>query len=153
MPARQQNAALDALLVALSIEALTVPARLQPMLSFAQGDDGDYATQIEIIPTAGGPVFDSLRAAEVAAVHVLDSLLDPQRLNRLEMQHAADPTVPAVGTVVARLLAHVDSVAGQGAVGRRIATTNAWDLARTSREHALGRSIGLEFEGQPGRSG
>ena len=48
---------------------------------------------------------------------------------------------------MSRLLAHVDSVAGQGAVGRRIATTNAWDLARTSREHALGRSIGLEFEG------
>ena len=36
-------------------------------------------------------MFDTLRATEIGAVHVLGSLLDPQRLNRLEMQHANDP--------------------------------------------------------------
>lgn len=148
VPAGQQNATLEALIAALSIEALTVPSRLQPLLSFAQGDDGDYATQIEIMPTAGGPVFDSLRATEIGAVHVLASLLDPQRLNRLDMQHTGDPKIPSAGTVVSRLLAHADAVAGQGAVGRRIATTIALDLARTSRDSVLGRSIGLELDGQ-----
>ena len=146
--AGQQNAALDALIAALSVEVLTVPARLQPMLSFAQGDDGDYATQIEIMPTAGGPVFDSLRATEVAAVHVLDSLLDPQRLNRLDMQHGTDPRVPSAGAVVSRLISHADAAADQGAIGRRIATTIALDLARTARETALGRSIGFEIDGK-----
>lgn len=147
VPAGQQNAALEALIAALSVEALTVPSRLQPILSFAQGDDGDYATQIEIMPTAGGPVFDSLRATEIGAVHVLDSLIDPQRLNRLDMQHNADPEIPSVGTVVSRLLAHADLVASQGAIGRRIATTIALDLARTAREQTLGRSLGLGIDG------
>ena len=67
-----------------------MPARLQPLLSYGPGVDGDYQTAIEIMPTAGGPVFDSLLATEIGAVEVLNSLLDPQRLNRLEMQHATD---------------------------------------------------------------
>lgn len=146
--AAQQIAALDALMKALSVDALTVPARLQPILSYAQGDDGDYATQIEIMPTAGGPVFDSLRATEIATVHVLDSLLDPQRLNRLEMQHGQDSDVPSPAEVVARLISHADAAAASGAIGRRIATTIALDLVRTAREKSLARSIGLEMNGK-----
>lgn len=148
VPATQQMAALDALMNSLSVETLTVPARLQPLLSYAQGDDGDYATQIEIMPTAGGPVFDSLRATEIGAVHVLDSLLDPQRLNRLEMQHAHDLEVPSPADVISRLIRQADATAVTGAVGRRIATTIALDLARTSREKGLSRSIGLEMTGK-----
>jgi len=148
VPAAQQNGALDALLGALSVEALTVPARLQPLLSFGEGDIGDYATQIEIMPTAGGPVFDSLRATEIGAVHVLDSLLDAQRLNRLDQQHASDPAVPSPHDVAARLIAHADMLAGQGAIGRRIATTVALDLARTARQPQLAKAIALQIDGQ-----
>ena len=148
VPAAQQAKALDALMAALSAEALTVPARLVPLLSYGEGDDGDYQTRIEIMPTAGGPAFDGLRATEIGAVQVLDSLLEPQRLNRLEQQNAADPAVPSPHAVVARLLAHADALAGQGAAGRRIATTIALDLARTAREKALGRAIGLTIDGQ-----
>ena len=148
VPAIQQSAVLDALINALSVDALTVPAQLQPLLSHAQGDDGDYSTQIEIMPTAGGPVFDSLRATEVGAVHVLDSLLDPQRLNRLEMQHATNAGVPSPGIVVARLIAHADSTAASSALGRRIATVIALDLVRTAREKGLSRSIGLQINGK-----
>ncbi|MFN3618834.1 zinc-dependent metalloprotease [Sphingorhabdus sp.] len=146
--ASAQIAVLDALLSALSVEALTVPARLQPILSYAQGDDGDYATQIEIMPTAGGPVFDSLRATEIGAVHVLDSLLDPQRLNRLEMQHASTSAIPSPVDVIGRLISQADSVASTGAVGRRIATTIALDLARTAREKGLARSIAMQLNGK-----
>jgi len=148
VPAAQQNAALDALMGALSVDALTVPARLQPLLSYGEGDDGDYQTEIEVMPTAGGPVFDTLRATEIGAVEVLDNLLEPQRLNRLEMQHASDAAIPSAGAVTARLIAHADAVAGQGAVGRRIATTIALDLARTAKQKGLGRSIGLALDGQ-----
>jgi hypothetical protein len=148
VPAGQQNAVLDGLMKALAVDALMVPAKLQPLLSFAVGDDGDYSTQIEIMPTAGGPVFDSLRATEVGAVHVLDSLLDPQRLNRLDMQHANNVAIPSPLVVFARLIALADAAAGQGAVGRRIATVIALDLARTAREKGLSRSIGLQLNGK-----
>lgn len=148
VPAVQQLAALDALMKALTIETLTVPARLQPLLSYSQGDDGDYSTQIEIMPTAGGPVFDTLRATEIGAVHVLDSLLDPQRLNRLEMQHATDAAVPSPSAIATRLIIAADAAAAQGPVGRRIATTIVLDLVRTAREKTLARSIGLQLEGK-----
>ncbi len=148
-----QHAALDALVGALSVEALTVPARLQPILSFGPGSDGDYQTDIEVMPTAGGPVFDTLRATEIGAVHILDSLLDAQRLNRVDMQHAADPAIPSANDVVARLLGHADAVAGEGAVGRRIATTIVLDLARTAREGKLARAIALQIDGQLGAWG
>jgi hypothetical protein len=148
VPATQQNAALDALMKALSVEALTVPARLQPLLSYGEGDDGDYATQIEIMPTAGGPVFDSLRATEIGAVQVLDNLLDAQRLNRLEMQHEADRAIPSVDALSQRLLDNADKVAIDSAVGRRIATTTALSLARAARRPELSRSIALQIDGR-----
>ena len=151
VPAAQQDAALDALLAALSVEALTVPARLQPLLSYGPGADGDYQSAIEIMPTAGGPVFDSLRATEIGAVHVLDSLLDPQRINRLDMQHASDPAVPSAHELVDRLVTHADAVAASGPVGRRIATTIALDLARTARSGTLARAVALGIEGQLAR--
>lgn len=150
VPAAQQVMALDALMAALAPQALTVPARLVPVLSFGEGDDGDYQTQIEIMPTAGGPAFDGLRATEIGAVHVLDSLLDPQRLNRLDQQHASDDGVPSAHAVIARLVAHAEALGGQGTVGRRIATTIALDLARTAREPALSRTLGLMIDGQLG---
>ncbi len=148
VPGAQQSAALDALIGALSLDALTVPVRLQPLLSYGPGVDGDYQTSIEIMPTAGGPVFDSLRATEIGAVEVLNSLLDPQRLNRLEMQHATDPTVPSVDTLAKRLLDHGDKVAIGSAVGRRIATTIALSLARAARRPELSRAVALEIDGR-----
>lgn len=147
VPGERQVAALDALLDALSVEALTVPARLQPLLSFGPGSFGDYQTDIEVMPTAGGPVFDTLRAAEIGAVHVLDSLLDPQRLNRLEMQDAQDAAVPSPHELARRLIAQADTMAAQGAVGRRIASTIALDLARTARERSLSPALAMQLDG------
>lgn len=149
--AADQNAALDAMMDALSVEALSVPDRLQPLLSYGPATFYDHATNIEVMPTAGGPVFDSLRATEIGAVHVLDSLIDPQRLNRLDMQNAANGNVPSAHDVVARLIFHADAVASRGATGRRIATVIALDLAKTAREATLSRSIALQVDGQLAR--
>ena len=149
--ATDQRAALSALLQALSLEELRVPDRLQPLLSYGPATYYDYATTIEVMPLAGGAVFDSLRATEIGAVHVLDSLIDPQRLNRLEMQNASDSRVPSAHDVAARLIAHADGVAAEGAVGRRIATTIALDLAKTARESGLSRSIAFQIDGQLAR--
>ncbi|WP_390551572.1 zinc-dependent metalloprotease [Qipengyuania sp. MTN3-11] len=144
----QQEAALEALLAALSVSALSVPPRLQPLLSYGPGSDGDYATAIEIMPTAGGPVFDTLRATEIGAVHVLDSLLDPQRLNRLAMQNESDGAVPSPHEVVARLLEHASTSAEAGEVGRRIATTILLATARTARRGDLSRTLAMQIDGQ-----
>ncbi|HVI05378.1 MAG TPA: zinc-dependent metalloprotease, partial [Sphingomicrobium sp.] len=90
-----QWAALYALMDTMAPLELTVPGRLQPLLSGALGGDPDRQNDIEIIPTAGGPVFDPLKASEVGAARTLGALLAPERLNRLEGQHSADSAIPA----------------------------------------------------------
>ena len=147
VPASQQNAALASLLDTLSVDALTVPARLQPLLSYGQGTIGDYQTDIEVMPTAGGAVFDSLRAAEIGATMILASLLEPQRLNRLEMQAAETATIPSAHAVVSKLIAHADRVSSNGPVGRRIATTIALELARTARARGLSPTVAMQIDG------
>src|SRR5206468_5407518 len=122
VPGTAQWAALYALLDTLTAAELTVPAQLQPLLSGGFGGDADRQIDIEIIPTAGGPVFDPLQATEVGAVQTLNALLAPQRLNRLEGQHAVDSGIPAPSQMVDLLLTRTMAGAGDD-VGRRIATT------------------------------
>jgi hypothetical protein len=150
VPGGTQWAALYALLDTLSPAELTVPARLQPLLSSGFGGGPDRQTEIEIIPTAGGPVFDPLKATEVGAMQTLNSLLAPERLNRLELQHAADSSVPAAGQVFDLLLDR--SLAGaEDEVGRRIATTSILSLARAQRNAALSPTIQLQLAGRMDR--
>ncbi len=150
VPGGTQWAALYALLDTLSPAELTVPARLQPLLSSGFGGSPDRQTQIEIIPTAGGPVFDPLKATEVGAMQTLNSLFAPERLNRLELQHAADPSVPAAGQVFDLLLDR--SLAGADEeVGRRIATTAILALARVQRNPQLSPTIQLQLSGRMDR--
>jgi hypothetical protein len=150
VPGGAQWAALYALLDTLSPADLTVPARLQPLLSSGFGGGPDRQTEIEIIPTAGGPVFDPLKATEVGAMQTLNSLLAPERLNRLELQHAADSSVPSAGQVFDLLLDR--SLADANAeVGRRIATTAILSLARVQRNPALSPTIQLQLAGRMDR--
>ena len=147
VPGAQQWAALYALLDTLKPDELTVPAHLQPLLSVGFGGNDDRQTEIEIIPTAGGPVFDPLEATEIGAVQTLQALLDPQRLNRLEIQHSTDPNVPDAGRVFDMLIEHVLGGYGQE-VGRRIATTAILALARVQRDPALSPAIALQLGGR-----
>ncbi|TNE49712.1 MAG: DUF5117 domain-containing protein [Sphingomonadales bacterium] len=148
VPANQQQAALDALMRALSIDTLSVPSRLWSALSYGPRNTSDYATAIEIIPTAGGSVFDPMRAAEIGAVTVLDNLLASERLNRLDIQQANGVAGPDVGRVLSRLIGHADRSASRNAVGRRIATTIALSLAKASRDLSLSRSIAAQIDGR-----
>ena len=101
-PATAQQAALSALLNTLTPEALTVPPHLQPLLSAGFGGNSDRQTDIEIIPTAGGPVFDPLKATEIGAVQTLNALLAPAAA-----QPARDP---ACGGCVACRRPHRSSI-------------------------------------------
>ena len=97
--------------------------------------------------TAGGPVFDPLAATETGAALTLASLLAPERLNRLEIQHQADPASPGAHELVDRLIERTFDFAGldesQAAVQRRIATTTALALARVQRDPGLSPTLAL----------
>ncbi|MGE5563944.1 MAG: zinc-dependent metalloprotease [Bacillota bacterium] len=147
VPASSQWAALYALLDTLSPAELTVPARLNPLLSSGFGGDSDRQNDIEIIPTAGGPVFDPLKATEVGAVQTLDALLAPERLNRLEGQHAGDPRVPAPSQLFDLLLDRTLAQSGTE-VGRRIATVSILALARVQQNATLSPTVSMELAGR-----
>jgi hypothetical protein len=147
VPGSVQWAAMYALLDTLTPAALAVPPWLQPLLSAGFGGNPDRQTDIEIIPTAGGPVFDPLKATEVGAVQTLNALLAPERLNRLEAQHAGDTGVPAPAQLFDLLLGR-GVAASNDEVGRRIATTTILALARVQRDASLSPTIALQLSGR-----
>jgi hypothetical protein len=95
-------------------------------------------------------VFDPLKATEVGAMQTLNSLLAPERLNRLELQHAADLSVPAPGQLFDVLLDRTLGDAGSE-VGRRIATTTILALARVQRNALLSPTVQLQLSGRMAR--
>ena len=147
-----QQSALRALLETLLPENLTVPQNLQLLLSSGFGGNSDRQNDIEILPTAGGPIFDPYKATEIGAVQTLNALLNPDRLNRLEAQHAADPGVPAPSSVfdwvIDQTLGHADAE-----VGRRIATTSVLALARVQRSPTLSPPVALQLSARLDRLG
>ena len=150
VPADAQRAALDALLATLSPEALTVPAGLIPLLSSGWSGNNDRQNDIEIFDTAGGPVFDAMAAAETAAAVTLDTLLEPERLNRLAQQHRLDDGMPGPDELLDRLLATVlptgSRDASAEAVQRRVATTTVLELARLRRDPKLSPPLALKLD-------
>jgi len=147
VPATEQRRALAALLDTLRPDALTVPPALLAQLSAGWSGEPDRQTDIELIPTAGDSVFDPLAATETATAVTLTDLLAPTRLNRMEIQHQADPQSPGAQDVIEGLIARVFAFdrlnAAQAGVQRRIATTSALALARAQRDPALSPTIAL----------
>ncbi|MBZ6377233.1 peptidase [Pacificimonas flava] len=145
VPGVAQRDAMQALLAALDADALTVPDAVLPYLSAGYSGDYDRQTAIEIMPTLGAAVFDPLQAAEVAAAVPLDVLLAPERLARLESQHAADADVPGpldvVDAVIDTGFDFDGADARQAAVQRRIATVAALSVARTAANDKLGPAL------------
>ena len=89
----------------LSPEALTVPPPLLPYLSAGWSGSPDRQETIEIFRTAGGPIFDPLVASEIGGALTLNSLLVPERLNRLEIADAqADADAARADDLIERLI-------------------------------------------------
>lgn len=144
--AAAQHEALDAMLDTLSPRALSVPANVLPYLSAAYSGNSDRQTEIEIMPTAGGPVFDPLSATEVGAVATLNHMLAPERLNRLEIQAQGDSGLPSAHDVIDALIDRTFGFGGResdAGVRRRIATTTALSLARVQRNAELSPTVAL----------
>jgi hypothetical protein len=148
-----QRQALEALLATLSQEALTVPPGLLPYLSAGWSGNDDRQETIEIFRTAGGNIFDPLVASETAAAVTLSNLLVPERLNRLELQHQADPTQMTPQDLIDRLLDRVLGADRPDEVQRRAATTTVLALARVQREPALSPTIALALSERLARLG
>ena len=100
IPAPAQRAAIAAVLATITADQLRVPARIIPLLSAPRNGSNNLQFTMELLPTAGGPVFDPLAAADVAVEIALNTLLAPGRLQRLEVQHAADANMPGVSDLL-----------------------------------------------------
>lgn len=92
VPADRQRAALDALMLALSPETLDLPDRVLDLLSSAQSGVPDRQTDIELFDGRTDAVFDPSSAAAAATEPVYETLLAPERLNRLVEQQRRDPS-------------------------------------------------------------
>lgn len=92
VPAERQRAALDALMLALSPETLDLPDRVLDLLSSAQSGVPDRQTDIELFDGRTDAVFDPSSAAAAATELVYETLLAPERLNRLVEQQRRDPS-------------------------------------------------------------
>ncbi|MGO4688343.1 zinc-dependent metalloprotease [Brevundimonas sp. 2YAF1] len=90
VPADRQRAALDALMQALSPEVLDLRDPLIDLLSSAQSGNTDRQTEIELFAGKTDAVFDPSSAAATASEVVFESLLAPERLNRLVEQQRRD---------------------------------------------------------------
>lgn len=137
--AERQRAALTAVAATLDPAALTVRPDLIPALSQASSGNDDRQYEIEVMATAGGPVFDPLVAADTAATFTLGLLLHPQRLARLQLQHVADPAQPGVEAVfdlIDQTVANRASPAGRRIAYRAILSLAELNLGRGDPEIA-----------------
>lgn len=102
VPAAEQQAALQALLATLRPSELALPsALLQKLPPRPPG----YQVTRELFPRYTGMVFDAITPAVVAATLTVSNILEPQRAARMVEQHALDPALPDLGSVIDELMA------------------------------------------------
>ncbi len=100
--AAEQRAALDAILATLKPSELALPKSL--LTKIAPRPAG-YGGSRELFPRYTGQMFDAITPAVVATDLTLGFLLDGERAARLVEQHAIDPTLPGLDTVIDRVMA------------------------------------------------
>jgi hypothetical protein len=101
-PSAEQRAALAALLTTLSPSELALPREL---LAKIPPRPSGYGNTRELFPRYTGQMFDAITPAVVASNLTVGYLLDDARAARLVEQHALDPTLPGLETVIDELLA------------------------------------------------
>jgi len=129
-----QRAALAAVLGTLAPDQLRVPAKLVPLLSAARNGSQNRQFSIELFTGSGGNVFDPLVATDTAAELTLDALLAPQRLARVEAQHAFDPNGLSVTELLDRLLATTLPERTPDALTQRIAYRTLLTMAQVAHD-------------------
>src|SRR6185436_6822827 len=95
--AAEQRAALAALGAALAPSALVLPDAL---LKKIPPRPPGYGRTRELFPRYTGPGFDAITPAVVVADQIAGLLLDPERAARVVEQHALDPSLPGLESVI-----------------------------------------------------
>jgi hypothetical protein len=131
--AKDQRAALAALLTTLTPEALTVPTPLVNVLSSGVNGRNDAQFDTEVFNNAGSAVFDPLVATDVAAQVTLDTLLAPARLTRIHEQKARDAGQLGLEDVDALAAATVAHTARRWNAASPCARWSAWPAPRATR--------------------
>jgi len=149
VPAADQRRALGAMLETLSPGQLDTPERLLPLLSAGWSGDDDRQFDIEVFGNQGGPVFDPLVAADVAATMTFNNALAPGRLNRLADQHRRMAEMPGSGEVLDALIAKVfapEPDARLVGIQRRVQTRLVLSFTETARDASLSPTVAAEIE-------
>jgi hypothetical protein len=100
VPAREQWAALVALLATLDPTELALP---KPLLDRLPPRPSGYGRTRELFPRYTGSMFDAITPAVVAANHTIASILDDQRAARVVEQRALDQSLPGLEAVLEAL--------------------------------------------------
>ncbi|GHA01495.1 periplasmic metalloprotease [Arenicella chitinivorans] len=91
--ATQQRLAMQTILESLTPSFLTLPASVRGLMV---PKAAEYARSRESISGQTGVSFDFVALASKSAQHSLAMLLHPERLMRLQQQHAINPSMPSV---------------------------------------------------------
>lgn len=103
-----------------------------------------YGRTRESFASNVGSVFDPIAAAESAADHTLQFLLNPQRLNRLELQHAVDSNLPSTKTIVNAIQNKLTTQIGSSSGRQKIIAKQLIDLYLAYANHAMHHSSTMQ---------
>ena len=99
--AAEQRAALDTILSTLRPSELKLPKALVDRIP---PRPSGYGRTRELFPRFTGGAFDPIAPAMAAAQHALSQVLTPTRAARLVTQHALDPSLPSLTSVIGRIV-------------------------------------------------
>jgi hypothetical protein len=99
-PANLQNEALDALVATLNPSELTLP---KTALDKIPPRPSGWARHRELFTRYTGDTFDPISPASIAADVTIGFVLEPERSARMVAQHALDPSLPGLDSVIERL--------------------------------------------------
>jgi hypothetical protein len=104
VPATDQLAALDALASTLKASELAVPTTVLDKLP---PRPGGYQRHRELFPRWTGLPFDPITPGLVAADHTITAILQPDRAARIVAQHAREPSLPSLPSIIGRIVTAV----------------------------------------------
>jgi len=135
-PGAEQRAALDAVLATLQPSQLALP---RDLLAKIPPRPSGYGMTRELFPRYTGQMFDAISPAVTAANMTLGFLLDDTRAARLVEQHALDPSLPGLETVLDQVFSATFGAAGadpyEAEIARavqRVAIEQVMTLANTA---------------------
>ena len=145
----RQRQALDVVLSILSPEELDIP---ETVLAVIPPRAFSVPHNRELFAKSTWPAFDALGAAAIAADDVVEAVLHPARLGRLEDFRRRNPDLPAVGEVLEALMSRAFEVGAPGeperaAALRRVVQRVTVDrLIATARHPELRPTLRAEIE-------